>query len=243
MIGTHTLGIIASAGGPAFGTYEEEVLADSPIAWWRLDETSGSTAVDAIDSSDGTYAGGETLDQPPLINAGRSVLFNGAGSGITVPDDNTLELLSTPFTIECWIQTDSAVTQSLVGKAQSGTVFTQYALTMQADGTISALIRQQNASSPQVSAQTVVTVNDGAPHHLAMVFVPNSTLTVYIDGVERASTSHSISRSTNTSADVFLMMDNQGANPLVGYADEVAIYESALSPERIAAHYNAGIAA
>jgi len=42
--------------------YARIVAADKPSAYWRLDETTGSTlAVDAVGSFDGTYAGGSDL--------------------------------------------------------------------------------------------------------------------------------------------------------------------------------------
>ena len=46
------------------GAYATQVLADSPVSYWRLGETSGTTASDAAGSNAGSYAGGVTLGQP-----------------------------------------------------------------------------------------------------------------------------------------------------------------------------------
>jgi hypothetical protein len=38
-----------------------------PFSWWRLNETSGTTAADSMGNNDGTYNGGPTLGQPGII--------------------------------------------------------------------------------------------------------------------------------------------------------------------------------
>ena len=46
--------------------YWQEVQADSPQAYWRLDEAPGSTVAHDITAShyDGTYVGGVTFNVP-----------------------------------------------------------------------------------------------------------------------------------------------------------------------------------
>jgi len=43
--------------------YEDSVLRDSPIYWWKMHETSGTTMIDSAGSNTGTYNGGVTLNQ------------------------------------------------------------------------------------------------------------------------------------------------------------------------------------
>jgi hypothetical protein len=45
-------------------TYNTVVTGDSPTSFWKLNETSGSTAADSVGSNPGTYNGGFTLNQP-----------------------------------------------------------------------------------------------------------------------------------------------------------------------------------
>ena len=60
-----TLGVVMLAGGMIAieaATYHNEVLADSPSAYWPLDETSGTLAEDASGhGKTATYGGGATL--------------------------------------------------------------------------------------------------------------------------------------------------------------------------------------
>jgi len=67
-------------GALTFSTpYSVAVAADSPIAWWRLGESSGTNAADSSGNSrDGTYAGTPTLGAPGYTRDGNTaVTFNG----------------------------------------------------------------------------------------------------------------------------------------------------------------------
>ena len=84
-------------------TYADEVLADSPVVYLKLDETSGTTAVDSSgNGNDFTYGSGVSLA------AGTNDL------GSTVAGSGTAEIasISPPpssfhdFAIECWVTLD-----------------------------------------------------------------------------------------------------------------------------------------
>src|SRR2546430_6231874 len=49
-------------------SYRASVLADHPVAYWRLDEETGTVMVDASrNGNDGAYAGAVTLGQPGAL--------------------------------------------------------------------------------------------------------------------------------------------------------------------------------
>jgi hypothetical protein len=58
---------LSTPGSAAFtlasSSYPAAVLADSPISYWRLDETSGVVAHDAQSRNNGTISGGVILGQ------------------------------------------------------------------------------------------------------------------------------------------------------------------------------------
>jgi len=56
-------------------TYQQAILSYGPIAYWPLNEASGTIAYDVIGGNNGTYNGGCTLGQPGPANS-----FFGAGS-------------------------------------------------------------------------------------------------------------------------------------------------------------------
>jgi hypothetical protein len=168
------------------------------------------------------------------------VLFSGSGSGITVPDAAALDL-STNFTLRAWVKTSSAAAQTLYDKGQSGSTWPAYWLRILADGTVSCNVYSGNAGFPVVTATTTITVNDGARHMIDAVFVGSGTLKIYIDGVERASVSHSIAAAWNTATSLYIGTRFGGGEAYAGVLDELALFATALSESRILTHYNAGI--
>ena len=69
-------------------TYASEVLADTPLAYYRLGEASGTTLVDSSGNArDGTYAGSPTLGAASLLVSDPSntaVSFDGVNDIATV---------------------------------------------------------------------------------------------------------------------------------------------------------------
>ncbi len=91
------------------------------------------------------------------------------------------------------------------------------------------------------SASGVGNLCDGNWHHLCFVF-DNSTTTsvVYEDGVA-VITDASTTGTLNSASDTFYIgADPSGANAIEGNIDEVAVFNSALTPSEIAAIYNSG---
>src|SRR3989442_312346 len=73
---------VASPAAPK--TYDATVLADRPAAYWRMDETSGTTMTDASGNhNDGVYAGAYSLGQPAPLGGvdNRGVVFEGKKGG------------------------------------------------------------------------------------------------------------------------------------------------------------------
>ena len=59
---------------PAPGTYEAAVTALRPLAYWLLDETTGTTALEYVSGANGVYQNNPRLGQPgATANTGTSV--------------------------------------------------------------------------------------------------------------------------------------------------------------------------
>src|SRR5262245_37708935 len=57
-------------------TYTSVVLADLPTAFWRLNETSGTTAVDSAGGNNGTISGSVGLGSgSPIVGDGTAMVF------------------------------------------------------------------------------------------------------------------------------------------------------------------------
>jgi hypothetical protein len=72
---------------PAPGSYEAAILAGGPVAYWRLDEASGTIAHDNWGGYDGTYNGGVTLGVPGSLtgDSDTAAEFNGTSGYVGTP--------------------------------------------------------------------------------------------------------------------------------------------------------------
>lgn len=102
---TNTQPIVLTAAAPN-STYTTVAMADHPTAFWRLSETSGTTAVDSAGFNDGAYSGGFTLGAKPAFTgeSGSVVNFDGVNGRAIVPLTPVLNPAG-PFTIEFWAST------------------------------------------------------------------------------------------------------------------------------------------
>jgi hypothetical protein len=103
--------------------YRSAVLAMNPVAYWRLGETSGTTAVDETGNGhNGTYVGNPNLGQPGAIQGdpNTAVQFNGT---------NYVEIPSSPnfsqpasnngLSVEVWMRPDALVFPGEQGSDQT----------------------------------------------------------------------------------------------------------------------------
>jgi hypothetical protein len=87
------------------------------------------------------------------------------------------------------------------------------------------------------SAESSATINDGEWHHVVGV-VRSDGYEIYVDGSSSGSTSISVGNTTGYNETSIGAWVN-GGDRFVGSIDEPAVYSTALSAERIAAHYAA----
>jgi hypothetical protein len=98
--------------------YGAVVAADNPVAYWRLDETNGSTiAVDAVGSFDGTYSTnlgpivwgivpGIPNDTDPAVDLQDNQVTNpGQGGQVDIPYALELNPYG-PWSVEAWVRPD-----------------------------------------------------------------------------------------------------------------------------------------
>ena len=209
------------------------IMADNPVAYWRLGERSGRVAYDySGNSNQGIYSGGVTLGHVgALTGSGDSdaaVLFNGSTGQITVNDSNSLDMTTGSY--EFWLKTTATAPSLAILSKGAG----NYQVYMNGGDIFVAAKGSCNL------AKSSVVVNDGVLHHVVAI-INGSAGKVYVDGVNRTTVGLSCSIAPNTTA--LSIASNSGANFFSGVLDEVAIYNYVLSPTQIANHYNAGLGA
>ena len=98
--------------------YAQVVVADHPVAYWRMDETDGSTdAVDVVGSFTGTYTTNNSAAGPapvftyqvpgaPPKDTDKAVSVSG-GAIVTIPYALELNPVTGPWSFEAWIKPSS----------------------------------------------------------------------------------------------------------------------------------------
>ncbi len=244
LTGTTSSGTTASSTGTvtvsaASASYSSAVLADGPVGYWRLGETSGTSVADTTGSPPGSLVGGVTEGVAGVAGDGNTAFgFNGTNGYVTIGDRANLDFTSQGFAVEAWVKpnTISTVSGAVLQKGDaSGYPGWQYRLAMTSAGkwrgTVfvgSTNITVTDSSTPSTTAWT----------HLALVRNAGQ-ITLYVNGAAVAATT--FSGNVNTSVGM-LAIGRSGANStnyFNGAVDEVAIYPTALSSSQVLAHYNA----
>lgn len=242
--------------------WEMEVKADSPIAWWRLGEQSGTAAVDSSGNGRiGAYGGGATLNTRTGLVAGdadHAVELATAGQQVTIPA-TVAPTLSYPFTIEAMVEMPSGTTpagnriiweQSMGPSGAYLSVFLGGTLEQPlTPGTLGWFNIQ--AGSPRIVRSAGPNLFDGRPHHIVVVVNSASSETFYVDGVAYAGTVAGAGPAATPLPGPMVLgaaSDGRAATGVGtetyfgGILDEVAVYSSALSAARVAAHSAAAFA-
>jgi len=230
------------ASAAAAASYADQVLADSPVAYWRLGEASGTTMVDSSGNGrDGTYTNSPTLGVTGLI-AGDSdtcVDFDGTNVG-NAGDDAAWD--STEVTVEAWINADVSQ-KMIVTRWANSNLGECWALdTFGAGG--KARFYGSNTSGSSVVATGSTTLSTGTTYHVAGTYnSSDKKFRVYVNGsLEGTSSALSgtwANESNNISITVGRRQDS-GLTQWNGRLDEIAVYDTRLSEARISAHYDAG---
>jgi hypothetical protein len=227
--------------------YPATVLADGPLACWRLNETSGTVANDATGAFNGTYASGATPGvagpRPPafagfeITNTGAEFYYNTANSFVTVP---ALNLRTNTVTFLAWLYpigsqaNYSGLLMTRAGSTQAGLGYTtanQIGYTWNGNTTWtfqSSLVPPQNQWSL-----------------VAMVISPAQAVLYLL-------TTNGVQSATNAIAHQKEIWDGtaqigndagggSGSRTFNGVMDEVAVFNKSLSFSALTNLYQAGI--
>lgn len=219
--------------------YAVEIPVDAPVGWWRLGESSGTTAVDSSgNDNDGIYLGGATFNSRTGLTFGGSdnaIGFDGVDDGMTAPSG----LTAFPCSIECWFSstaTDGPLMQApLIG----GNAHVKLRLE---GAQLIASKSAEGVSGALWSFTTTDDFNDGEIHHVVATFADGSSApTVYVDGAAVDGSSSSLLSSHNLTSDVFVGWDGEPSPAyLAATIDEVAIYDVELDSTQVSDHYGFG---
>ncbi len=222
--------------------YTPEVMQDGPSSYYPLNELSGTNAYDYSGyDHNGAQNGGITLGasgpQPPVFkgfNAGKTAYLLDGSSGYIACGTNASLSGSTDFSVEAWIKTTSTTGGEIVCQRDPNGYQGEYVCDMSSSGSLEFFIF--NSSEYQFDITSSKTVNDGNWHYLAFVRA-GTTGTIYVDGASVATGSGAV-QSLSPTIQTYIGADIRGSTSYFGGSmANVAIYNHALSANRVIDHY------
>jgi hypothetical protein len=221
----------AGAGGPT--GYAAEVLADGPIAYYRLGEASGTTALDSGPGMHhGSYLEKVALGQTGAVAGDTALGLDGMGSRADMGDRFDFAGMAS-FSIELWVR-PAVVRGSYDGifskedddvKGRQG-----YFMYLQ-EGDLGFERRldgqREDVKAPPLAVGTTV--------HLAVTF-DGATMRLYLDAAQLDEQVVTLPLPDHGRPFVLGARNGGDFGYLAGVVDELALYDKALSPERLSAH-------
>lgn len=229
--------------------YSSVILADSPLAYWRLNEASGTTAADSSGNAhNGTISGAVTLGAAGLVaGAGSDTAYSFDGTAGTPGQVLTAWNPSgySAFSVEAWVNFSTIVSGSnprlIVNSHDDFTGTSGFELFYDVGGAgFHWTVGNGSATGNVVGGA----ITFGATYHVVGTW-DGATVRLYVNG-QQVGTPGTLSGGTLAAgpANVGLgYSSDYNGDYLTGALDEVAVYGAALTPTQVQAHYVAGVVA
>jgi hypothetical protein len=218
--------------------YSDVVLADAPVAYWRL----GAGATDLDDSS----GNGHPFTKTGTVTEAASLLIGDGDTARDLPGLNTdfyeaadhadFDFINTaPFSLEAWVQPQAvtAAYKRFIAHENVGTNGFQ----MSCPSPNFAIYRTSAgvAVGIEVNPGTIV----GRTWHVVGTY-DSTNLRLYLNGVLAGGPLGDTANMGAVTNGVRTGINGVGPDYLDCILDEVAVYPTALSPTRVLEHYRAG---
>lgn len=226
----------SEAAVDAGSLYAATVLADMPLAYWRLGDapTSGTCHDETGNGNDATVIGGVTLGVPGALLNDPDPAAHFDGNTAVLSVGNKFDFAGTvPLTIELWVKPDVLDTtyRHLEGKMlydDAGQPYDGIYMYVHG-GTTLGYERWGNGSIDNGLSSTAVTANSW--WHVVGTY-GSGNMTLYVNGAPVQGGPTAISVTANS-------VSFQLGDQYQGSLDEVALYGTPLSAPRVLAHYHA----
>jgi hypothetical protein len=215
---------------------QEPAAPTGPVAYWKLDETSGTSAANAVAGAPaGTYQNGPTpsttvaplsFNTDPGVTA-RSLQFNGSNQGLQIANFGTF----TQFTVSTWIQRtgSTGARQAILSYKESGA---SLVLSLNEDGVNVRPRIWTNINGTWQNAEEAFTIPIGAWVHLAATF-DATTLRLYRDGTQVATGAFAGTMANGSATTGIAMRNSYDQHYFPGLIDDARIYSRALSAAEV----------
>lgn len=218
--------------------YANLVNSMNPVGYWRLNETSGTTAADSSGNSrNGTYTNGVVQGAKGVIAGDAAATFDGTNDHILLSGIDLSQWLGGTGSLSFWMKTAQSgkdtcwQAPAVTGVEHAGTTNDVMWGWLSANGRICM------AAGNDAGARSPSPMNDNTWHHVAVTRNGSTgTCQVYVDGVLKStSTGETGTKTTAFSALGRLTWSNGSHVYYRGSLDEIAAFNRVLSAEEVAA--------
>lgn len=217
----------------ALELFKTPLAGDANIkALWKFDETSGTSAVDAISAHNGTASRSNILNNAGGVFNNCAVFDAASSDKVTVTNHADFNV-SGSFSINAWLKySNSPAFASVVTKGNSN----DFSYGLQIGTTkINAILWQQNGAT-HLAIENATVVNNGA-WHMATLTYDGTTLRIYVDAGTAATTTAKTGSWFNGTADLCLGSRTGGSGLFTGSLDDVSFFNRALTAAEITSLY------
>ena len=236
--------IIASNGSSLAGVLATDETPNL-VAHWKMDETSGTTLIDASTFNNNATTVGSPTFVPGLM--GNALQLDGTTQYATAPNSSSLDIsgagTSSAITLAAWIKptNTTATTQNIIKKANTSRITDGYELSLGSSSSTwpqKVFFRLNQLTSLdvyRVNSTTVYPLNGTAWMHIAATF-DGTTMKLYVNGIQEGGdvTGPAGGIVSNTLA-VGIGAQPNAATNFTGLLDDARIYNRALTLSEIQA--------
>jgi hypothetical protein len=224
--------------------YKQVVLNPAPIAYWRLGETSGSTAYPTTGSYPGTYKGSPRLGQQGLIvnDSNKAPLLDGQNDRITA-DGLTARSSSSwsqGYTLDAWVMTTTTSQEEHILAFSTNSGGNSIAIFRDEPSNRFKFRDCEGSGCASVYSKTIPVT--GRTYELVVTVDSSNHGKLYVNGVAEASF-YSTKRPPHSAKFTIGAEYDCCPTPVSfwhGKIDEVAIYDHAISATQVAAQWATG---
>jgi RHS repeat-associated protein len=231
-----TYGSQSVTGTKVTSPYAKAVLADNPKAYWRMDDTNTVLADFSGNGLNGTYnASGVTKNSPGGLpnDPDKAVSLNGTAGYATAPSG--FADFTGGLTIEAWVNPTSNANFGRVVDLGNGASSDNIVFYRLGTSTDLGLAVYRGSTAQFLNAPNALQLNTF--QHIAVTLTSAGVATIYRNGQAVATGPMHLPNNVTRTSNFIGKSNWAGESLWSGKVDDVAVYDHAVTPESISAHY------
>lgn len=208
------------------------------VSYWKLDETTGTTAYDAHGSNDGTITGA-TINQTGIID--KCYDFDGSGDYVDLGD--WFDGSNSDFSVSCWVELNdtSSTSYVAVGFDQASIIEPYWMLLHRSDE--GGWTWQTDVGFPDGATRPSITTGASTSfEHIVLVRDATSgSISIWRNGTEYKDASYNPTfQADHILGRMYIGRLSYGTNLMNGKIDEVGLWTRVLTSDEVSDLYNSG---